>query len=355
MDKQVSTSSDNQTDTPVYSTNYSSATYACFCNNCFVSSQRKELEAKLKSRLKRTAIFTAGLLAFIVSLITAWGFFYERRTLRLNRMRVELPTLPDDLPKIRVAFFSDLHLDSRPAGHKLLAKIRSELERIEPDLILIGGDYYNHGIVSTRSEDFARIAAIAPTYGVLGNHDHNRGPRTAEPTIKLLKKNGIVILRNQSVNLTIHGHCCSVIGVDDPFTWRDRTSDALAEADDKASLRILLAHAPQVIGAVQPGDCDIALVGHTHSGQIRLSPTRTINPLDANWWLDTSKYRPTAKQQRDLHWDNGTLMYVTNGVGTTGLPIRFMAPPELVILEFNSGPGDSDLACDDPDRYVTRD
>jgi hypothetical protein len=115
-----------------------------------------------------------------------------------------------------------------------------------------------------------------------------------------------------------------VMGLDDPWTGHPDAEAALADAPPSA-FRLALFHSPVLLQAVA-GRADLALAGHTHGGQVR-------PPLVPPFWL------PYGSGAYVAGWyeENGTRMYVSRGVGTSTLPIRFNCRPELAIITVSPG------------------
>jgi len=149
-------------------------------------------------------------------------------------------------------------------------------------------------------------------FGVLGNHEY-RHPETDE-IISRLEKSGIQLLNNESVER----EDLILAGVKSPHLNRDNVDQALDERVD-----ILLAHSPEIFRKVKDKNVGLVLVGHTHSGQINIPLLR--------WLVLPLKYG--KKYREGLFEEQDTYMYVNRGVGTTLLPIRFNAPPEIGLIK----------------------
>ena len=142
-----------------------------------------------------------------------------------------------------------------------------------------------------------------------------------------------------------------LIAVDDPSTGRDDLAAATAGLPperEPGRPAILLGHAPDVADRAPPGRFALALAGHTHGGQVRLSPFRRRTPLEpamAAGGLDS----PYA---RGAHVVNGTPLSVNNGLGVSRLPLRFLVPPQAACFVLARGL-DEAKAPDDPARFLT--
>ena len=297
-------------------------------------------------RFSRTSL---GLISLLGIGSLAYSVAVEPRILRLRQFRTGIPGLPDELDGLRVAFLSDFHV-SGPGRSTDLAKQAIELVAQEqPDLVLLGGDYVDKGRWDDSSKVFDCLSTFTNVIGVLGNHDQKGGQRVAAMVREGMERRGVVILQNASVSVRVRNCDVTIAGVDDPYTNHDDLERTLHNSPWPL---VLLAHAPVIETSLEPGMAGLVLSGHTHGGQIRLSPAKTLTPLDSTFYLDRIVGRRISRYQRGFHWVHGNLLYVSNGIGTTRLPIRFMAPPEVTIFHLSKDAPHPDQPCDSAGRYV---
>ena len=297
-------------------------------------------------RLSRTSI---GLLAALGLSAIAYAVAVEPRTLRLRQFRIGIPELPDQIDGLRVAFLTDFHVGGPGSGDALTRQAIEIIAQEQPDLVLLGGDYVDNGHWSDDEKTFNGLMRFGSVLGVLGNHDYRGGEPIAEKIRAGLGRRGVVILQNESISVRMRNTDVTVGGVDDPYTGHD---DICATLKRGSWPLVLLAHAPAIEKELTPGSAGLILCGHTHGGQVRLSPRRTLTILDSTFYLDRIFGRPVSQYQRGFHWVNGNLLYVSNGIGTTRLPIRFMAPPEITIFHLTQAVPHPDEPCDSAVRYV---
>lgn len=297
-------------------------------------------------RFSRTSL---GLLTLLGAGSLAYSVAIEPRVLRLRQFRTGILGLPAELEGLRVAFLTDFHVDGPGRGKSLTAQAFDLVAQEQPDLVLLGGDFFDKGRWNDSSGVFDALSTFPNVVGVLGNHDQKGGQSVAERVCQGMTRRGVVILRNSAVSLQLRDHEVTIAGVDDPYTNHDDLGRTLR---DSAWPLILLAHAPVIAPSLEPGMAGLVLTGHTHGGQIRLSPAKTLTPLDSTFYLDRLVGRRVSKYQRGFHWVRGNLLYVSNGIGTTRLPIRFMAPPEVTIFHLSREAPHTDEPCDSADRYV---
>lgn len=259
----------------------------------------------------------------VAALGGVWAFGVEPRRLMVRRFSVPWPGVPGS--RLRIGVLSDLHAARPHMGEGRIRRIVARLLAEDPDLVLLPGDFVATGTVGVAPLPPERIArALAPlargrpVFAVLGNHDWDLG---GEAVAAALEEVEIRVLRNEHLRLPTPFGELVLAGVDDPVTRRDDLARALAGTEPDEPV-LLLAHAPDIHTAA-PEQVRLLIAGHTHGGQVRLPglpPPVTLSRLP-------------RRQAHGLHHDRGRHLLVTAGVGTTGLPLRFARPPELVVLD----------------------
>ncbi|MDW8058545.1 MAG: metallophosphoesterase [Thermomicrobium sp.] len=293
-------------------------------------------------------LIALGASAGLAALLTA---ALEPYRLRIKHVRLSLPRGCDAIAGLRVAFLTDFHVGGPGPSSRTTIAALERIRTWRPHLVLLGGDYFDQGRWFETAA-FDKLRGLGHVYAVLGNHDYRRGVDTAAMIVRFLETHDVRVLRNQLVIVRPADFPGQVelLGLDDPYSG---LHDArLACTPPGPSPRILLAHAPSVLDELPIGSADLALFGHTHWGQVRLSWSRHLNPLDAAWYLDKVRRKAHAQFQRGWFWTKGMLVYVSTGIGQTQLPLRLFAPPEAVLLEFDPAARDPRWPCDDPRYYV---
>ena len=229
-----------------------------------------------------------------------------------NWIQVTHSTVPGNVATpLKIAHLTDLHTSHLGFREKRLLKL---LDREAPDVIVITGDTISGwGTYEGESELLRRLHAPLGVWLVRGNWEDNH-PRRDEH--RFYAGLGVHFLYNQSAEIR---KGIWLIGLDDPTFGRPNLSAALSNVPAGA-YRIALFHSPKYF-SVSAGRYDLALAGHSHGGQIRLP---FLKPL----WL------PAGVGSYVEGWfeKEGSRMYVSRGVGTTLLPIRFLCRPELAIV-----------------------
>lgn len=260
--------------------------------------------------------------------------FIERNIIVKNEFDFSITNLKTP---IKIAFISDLHIGK----YKKTAwthKIVNNIKTINPDLVLIGGDFIvNEGDFENETqylEPLRQLADKYPTYYVFGNHEYgmsgnsidnikgqtgNRSGLLAEK----MKELNISLLSNQLACPKIKSQPICIFGIND--IWENNFNFKELKNWDKNIPLIFLTHNPDAI-LFYPKDellPNITLAGHTHGGQIRLPFIGALG--DAKIALPKEFYK-------GLNDWNGAKVYTSVGLGESGGPIRFWNPPEIAVI-----------------------
>lgn len=261
------------------------------------------------------------LLVLLAIALIGLGLFTAMRDPVVRRLTVHMRDWPAGAPPMRVVLLSDLHAAGPETTPARLARIVAQVDALQPDLVLIAGDIEQERTLSTRTYDAAEatapLAGLRARYGVvavLGNHDYSDDGTTDLPP--WLARRGITLLRNSAVRrgpLTI-------AGADDLYhrKFRGHLLDQATRALPGPTL--LLSHTPDVVPFLP--NYPLVLAGHTHCGQI-VPPL--IGPLTAESALG-------LRYVCGLIREPGRDVLVTAGIGTSGVPLRIGAVPDLWLL-----------------------
>ncbi|EJR61333.1 MULTISPECIES: metallophosphoesterase [Bacillus] len=223
---------------------------------------------------------------------------------------LEFKEFPQSFQQMNMFFISDIH--RRVISDSLIERIKGKV-----DLVIIGGDLAEKGVpLSKISANIQKLRAIAPVYFVWGNNDYEIEYHELDA---LLLENNVKVLDNTRVVFESElGEKICLLGVDDVGLERDRLDLALADCKEEG-FRILISHNPDIIKKMS-GKEQISLVlsGHTHGGQIRLFPSEK--------YLKGGVYN-----------HSNTTLFVSNGYGTTLIPLRFRAPAQTHIITLCGG------------------
>jgi predicted MPP superfamily phosphohydrolase len=270
--------------------------------------------------LRRT-VFATVILAVIGSLL--WGFWLEPASLRVEEVTLPL-AWPYPRP-LRVAVVSDLHVGSpyQSVGH--LREVVDRINETQPDLVCLLGDFVTVGVIGghfARPEDIARelsrLRAPAGVVAVLGNHDRALGARRVQRALSAV---GVRVLEDTAVRLSAPSGPVWIAGISDFWTARHDVSRALLNVLDSVTPVLAITHNPDVFPEV-PARVLLTLAGHTHGGQVRF-------PLIGAPIIPSEYGRRYAA---GTVVESGRHLFVSTGVGTSGIPVRFGVPPTIFLV-----------------------
>jgi hypothetical protein len=262
--------------------------------------------------------------------LAAWSGWIEPRRLVLRRETLRLPGWPAALDGLRAAVIADIHGGVPHMGRAEIARAVARLAAESPDILLLLGDYVDASPVwggRLAPEVIAgELGVLRPplgSYAVLGNHDWRRAP---DRMWTALEAAGITVLENRAVPVDAAGGRLWIAGLADMRNRRPSVRTALHDVpDDPAQPVLLLSHDPDMHPGV-PARVALTLSGHVHGGQVGIPGLRRL--------VIPSYYG--ERYARRHHDDRGRRLYVSSGLGTSGMPVRLLVPPEVVLLELRS-------------------
>ncbi len=265
-----------------------------------------------------------GAASLCVVNLALWGFWLEPSSLRNENHEIRLPNWPAACDGLRIAVLADLHVGSPFNDLDKLDRIVDLTLAAKPDLILLAGDYVIHGILGGNTvspeqiaEGLRRLAAPLGVFAVLGNHDWWTGAARMQ---RALESVGIPVLEDSSVLVKRDGCAFQLAGLSD-FWEGPRNYRAALKNIPPSMPTIALTHNPDAFPEISP-PVDLMIAAHTHGGQVYLPGLgRPIVP---------SKYG----QRYAIGYivENGRHLFVSSGLGTSIIPVRFLVPPEISLL-----------------------
>src|SRR5437016_9095047 len=237
--------------------------------------------------------------------------------LSLERQQLFLRRLPKALDGLRFVHLSDFHYGPLTNSKHLERAVKAAND-LHPDLIALTGDYISQDrmYAAPCADLMGRLRARYGVYAVLGNHDHWTD---AALITDLFRAEGIRVLVNEGMRFEQQGAAFWLAGVDDTMVGLEDLSLALAGASDD-EMKLLLAHNPVILRKAVRASVDLVLSGHTHGGQVNLRSERSESG------------RPRRRLLKGLARQGDTQIYITRGLGTVVLPVRFGCPPEVSLL-----------------------
>lgn len=276
-------------------------------------------------RLLRRGLTAFALLLVVAVGLAAWMLHNAAAMPLVRRLEVALP-FPAGASRqpIRVALITDTHLSGPDNSPDRMARIVAQVNSLRPDLILIGGDYIGDdkgGATYSPQDSIAPFEALrAPlgVFAVLGNHDARRHTSlTARQWKILFARVGVRLLSDEAMR----AGPLAIGGLKDIYTDRPDISGTLDATQALGGAPVLLAHGPDVF-PFMPDKPLLTLVGHTHCGQIAFPFVGIVYvPSHLGTRYACGVYREGAKT-----------MIVSGGIGTSGLPLRMLAPPDVWLV-----------------------
>ena len=262
-------------------------------------------------------------LGAIFAVLWMWGFHNARADPIVRKTHIALPDWPRGATPVRVVLISDIHIGNMAMDGARLSRIVAQINALKPDIVLIAGDFvYGHDPVAAR--DYAQ-QLIAPLSGLraplgvvatFGNHDEWTSPKSIDAA---LARAHITVLHNQAI---MRGPL-AIAGIGDAFS---RHADPFATGvalNQLRGARIALSHSPDVAPHL-PSGIGVFFAGHTHCGQAVLPFFGPVSKVS------------TARYLCGIVHDGARTTIVTGGLGTSGVPLRYGAPPDLWLVLLGS-------------------
>ena len=241
----------------------------------------------------------------------------EAKSLTLEHVQIYLKRLPKQLDGFRIVHLSDLHHSPFTALDHIELAVK-DAGGLRADLVLLTGDYVSHEreYIAPVAEVLGKLKAKYGIYACLGNHDHWTD---ANLVTHLFRGEGINMLVNEGLRFEACGASFWLAGVDDYMVGKTDVPAAL-RGSYPDEMKLLLAHNPIIFREAARSGVDLTLSGHTHGGQIKLRD-------------EEKRLLPKRKLKAGLHARRRSQIYITRGIGTVVVPMRYQCPPEISFLE----------------------
>lgn len=277
-------------------------------------------------RAMKKIIKTVFILVIIFVLLSICGVAYARL---IEPQRLEVTNISDTSSSmnepITVAIFADTHFGF-DYNLEDFQKVIDQVNANPPDILIFAGDLIDNldeytGSTWEISNKLSQMNANLGKYAVFGNHDYGGGAEWEYESI--MNAGGFTVLKNEIV--TFKKYNFRLIGIDDLLIGYGDAS--VANKADANMYNLVICHEPDVLDAILESNTDYMVAGHTHGGQISI-------PFYTNRYMPSygEKY---IKGEYKISNKNNTILYVNRGLGTTKIPARFGAVPELTYLTIN--------------------
>jgi predicted MPP superfamily phosphohydrolase len=279
---------------------------------------------------RRAWIGVGALLILAAVAVLAAGYRNAVADPVVRRLTVRMPGYPADAEPVRILLFSDVHVHGPDMPPERVGRIVGQINALHPDVIVAAGDFVGNSLVGRH---YPVAAAIAPLgrlkaryglYAVLGNNDYIAG---ADSIARELERAGFLLLKDSAVRagpLALGGMDGRLRGHKSWVAARRHTYEAIRETPGAG---VFVVHRPDEFVWTRKR-IGLTLAGHTHCGQIVLpliGPLQTGSDYGRRWVCG-------------VHREDGNLLVVTAGLGTSYVPLRFGAPPDIWLISVEAAP-----------------
>lgn len=276
-----------------------------------------------------------GALGALAAGLLGYAIGVEPYAIETVKFDLFCPRLPEAFEGYTVLQVSDLHMRQMGRREKIIERLIRALPPV--DLVAVTGDLIH---TPAGIEPFLNLAqAFQPqdgVFAVFGNSEHKNGVRPYAFS-RTLAEHRVMPLMNSHVFLTRGEAQIALAGVDDPVSNLDRLSDALAGIPED-TFTLALMHSPDSVAEAVLRGVDVVLSGHTHGGQVKLPWYGAIYTHSVLGRRMSDGYYAKRRLRRAVGIRPGrTQLYVTRGLGISGLALRFLARPELTVITLRRG------------------
>ena len=257
---------------------------------------------------------------------TAWtalgasaGYSYwESGDLEVHELNIPFQGLPKEFEGVKVAFLTDFHRGGLISQEYVQKSVKRTLS-LQPELILLGGDYVDHDpkLIPPVMDALGELKAPLGVFAVQGNRDirANRILTSSE-----LARQGIAEITNKGAWLERQGGRLYLAGFDDVTLGHPDIPAGIADATPEAVI-LALTHSPALVDRIRDPRIKLVCCGHTHGGQINL-------PIIGAPIIPKGCEKYPIGLLPSLTGN----VFVSAGVGVAYAPVRFRCPPEISLL-----------------------
>ncbi|MDQ3713056.1 MAG: metallophosphoesterase [Acidobacteriota bacterium] len=283
----------------------------------FTGTQKVRLSEKISSAARSDTPLRD--LASNFSLVARYALA-EANTLTTEKINITLKRLPKNLDGFRIVHLSDIHHSPFTSLEHIIRAVEIA-NQLKPDMFVLTGDFVSHEseYIAPMAKVMGTLKSEFGTFACLGNHDHWTD---AELVTNHLRGENITVLINEGFRFVARGASFWLCGVDDYMVGKTDLRSAL-RGSFPDEIKILLAHNPKILYRAARATVDLMLSGHTHGGQVKIRN-------------EEKRILPRRKFASGLYRRKDTQVYITRGIGTVVLPVRFGCPPEVSLIELHS-------------------
>ncbi len=276
-------------------------------------------------------LFGSGTVISVLLLaVLYYTFAIEPDRLVINSVSLEVPHWSNALNGFKIVAISDIHGGSDNITGEKIRKVVELANEQNPDIIVLLGDYVSQAVSNTSpllripmneiADNLSGLKAKFGVFAIIGNHDRWYNSSIVENELKRI---GYNVIDNETVSFESDGKIVSIIGIED--FWKNqevKIDDQLSKIKPLENL-LVITHNPDSFDFT-PESISLVMAGHTHGGQVNF-------PIIGTPILVAKPEYTAGHVLKD-----GRNLFVTTGVGTSGLGVRFRVPPEIAVITLNS-------------------
>ena len=276
---------------------------------------------------RRAFLKRASLVAGTAGLgLAGYSWVIEPNEIDVKHVQLKVERISAAFDGFKIALVSDLHFGPYTGKREIGAAVEA-VNQLRPDIVALLGDFVSQPLVGDKktaarkaepcAELLARLESRLGAFAVLGNHDAITNPQFVAGA---LRAHGISLLENSNQPIEQNGARIWLLGTNDALL-SDCDIGAATTGIPQPEVKILLAHEPDIAERSAKLGIDVQFSGHSHGGQIRVPGVRPLYlpPLGSRYY--EGYYRV-----------GGLQLYTNRGIGTVGLPFRFLCPPEVTLV-----------------------
>lgn len=264
----------------------------------------------------------------LLAKVPPWPVFYplyEAAQLNLVEELYWSPQIPEGFDGFRIAYLSDIHFGPLFPEERV-RNLVERVNKLHADVVVLGGDYAvnSDGAVEFFQRLKPGFQAKTAVLGVMGNHDRRLPDENLEKLTAAMREDGVTPLVNDGILLERRGSRMAFVSCDDYYCGAPDLAKTAA-LSKSADFTVFLPHMPDVLPETfaLPGGpfYQLALCGHTHGGQVAV-----LGHAIKSSSIYGSRYLS------GWYHEHGVDFLVSNGVGTSGLPVRLGAKPQMHLI-----------------------
>jgi Predicted phosphohydrolases len=280
----------------------------------------------MKKKLIISILAVIVLLGGFITYIIYDGTHYAPSRLKVRYETIKDTRIPKSMNQIQVIFITDIHYNQF-MDEARFQKIVDVINDIEPDIIIFGGDLYDHPstnipnetVIETFTQQLKSLKAKLGKYAVYGNHDLE-SPFTKDLVYQTLTNSDFEVLENENVRVYINTtQYIQLIGLDCELLGNPDMNQAFLFIENDV-FTITVSHTPDTITKIPQNPTSLMLSGHSHGGQVYIPIIGALERVPYAEIYNRGKYIV-----------NNIILDVSNGVGTSRQDIRIFSDPEIVV------------------------